>query len=349
MVSMRLYLSALVLGLFLLFPALAARAEDKLFLHNGDRLSGTITQYSPKTITIETGYGQFDIPLSYIEGAFAAGDSQAQDIRQILAQGQGGLNLVNTTPQAVSATTTAVEGKAPTLTTSSESVDSRALWGADWSGRVDFGFDVKTGNTDSSGIDADGVLKADWDKHKTAVALSYSREEEDGDLSVNKSSIKLSDDYFYSEKWFIGSSAKFEQDEIERLDLRSVITSGLGYQPYKRDDLNLKFIMGPGYLYEEFDDGRNDHATVANWQMAYDQKFLEDSFRLFHKHEVSAPADDFSAYLFESVSGIRVPIAKGIIASAQIDFDWDNDPAQNTVEDDTSYSIRLGYEWLHKK
>tara|TARA_R110002124_G_scaffold149220_1_gene315243 strand:+ start:410536 stop:411636 length:1101 start_codon:yes stop_codon:yes gene_type:complete len=366
MVAMRLYFSALLLSSFLSFPALSAHAEDKLFMHNSDSLSGTITNYSEQSITIKTAYGLFDVPLTHIQGAYAAGDdAQAQAIHLLLAQNsqhhaeQGEVDLANNAPLSI--TDMAQDSAAHVMPEPTESsketktlerakaADPRGLWGAKWSGRVDFGVDLKTGNTEMSGIDADGVLKAEWDKHKTALALSYSREEEDSDISVNKRSLKLSDDYFYSEKWFIGSLAKFEQDEIDRLDLRSVLSTGLGYQPYKRDDLNLKFIMGPGYQYEEFDDGSDDSSTVLNWRMAYDQKFSEDSFRLFHEHELSTPMDDFNAYLFESETGIRVPITKGIVASAQIDFDWDNDPAAFTVEDDTSYSIRLGYEWMHKK
>jgi len=34
-----------------------------------------------------------------------------------------------------------------------------------------------------------------------------------------------------------------------------------------------------------------------------------------------------------------------LTGTAQVDFDWDNAPAENVREQDVTYKLKLGYEW----
>ncbi|MGB0720004.1 MAG: DUF481 domain-containing protein, partial [Bdellovibrionales bacterium] len=216
---------------------------------------------------------------------------------------------------------------------------------AEWSGDINLGADLKTGNSDNNGITADASAKARWDKHRAKIEADYNREEDNNQITVDNRSLDLTHDYFFADKWFWESAIGFEQDDIDRLDLRTIVNAGLGYQPYESDNLNLKFVLGPGYLHEKFENSGTDESLVVTWAMDYDQKFYGDAFRLFHNHDLNVPSDDTDAYLFQSESGIKLPIRSGIVASGQIDFDWDNNPAPGTVEDDTTYAVKLGYEW----
>ena len=55
--------------------------------------------------------------------------------------------------------------------------------------------------------------------------------------------------------------------------------------------------------------------------------------------------DDTEGFLYDGETGVRFPIAKIMTGSAQVDFDWDNDPAPGVKENDTKYSLKLGYEF----
>lgn len=226
-----------------------------------------------------------------------------------------------------------------------EKTGEPGLWGARWDGNVNAGATVESGNSDSMAIDADARLTGRWDKHRTEWRADYNYEEDNDDVTVDDRSLNGAYDYFFAEKWFWNNQAGFEQDDVEKLDLRVDASTGLGYQVFERDDLELKMIAGPGYLYSEYENGREESDVSANWSLDYRQKFYEDFFRLFHRHELTAPVDDMDAFLFESESGVRLPLKRGIIASAQVDYDWNNDPAPGTGEEDTTYSLKLGYEW----
>ena len=341
--NLKILSMATALCSFVTTPSYAA--NDKLYLHNGDTLSGLITAYNSESITIKADYGVFDVPLEYIQGAFAAGAAQNQDVQHILTNAEQEMaSIAESQPVTLTPAPVALADKQDTLPAPEDKGDD-LFWGAELSGTVNLGMSLKTGNSEKNGINLDATLKAEVIEHQFKLGIEYNREEDDGTVSVDNRSLSAAHDYFFTDQWFIGSTAKFEQDDIDRLDLRSTLSSGLGYQPYKADDLTLKFVAGPGYLYEEFEDGSDDNAMTVNWAMDYNQKFYDDLFRLFHNHELNAPNDDFDAYLFQSKSGIRVPLKQGIIASGQVDFDWDNDPALGTKEDDTTYSVKLGYEW----
>ncbi|MEM9136530.1 MAG: DUF481 domain-containing protein, partial [Cyanobacteria bacterium P01_F01_bin.42] len=204
-------------------------------------------------------------------------------------------------------------------------------WGATWSGDVSLGADLRTGNSETNAVNADLNLEAKWTKHSFLLSADFNREEDDGDTTVDNQRLELTHDYFFIPKWFIESQARFEQDDIDLLDLRTTLSMGLGYQPYDQEDLKLNFIAGLGYLREEFEEDGTDDSATLEWSMNYQQRFYDDAFRLFHENDLSVPADDLDAYIFQSESGMRIPIRSGIIASAEIEFDWDNDPAENTT------------------
>ena len=223
--------------------------------------------------------------------------------------------------------------------------------GPQWSGRVNFGASLQTGNTEQDAINADTEVKAKWlntagkTRHRATLKAEYNRETEDDTTTEDNRAVEAMYDYFFRPKWFLNTNIRAEQDDISEIDLRLNAGAGLGYQMFERDDLNLQFVLGPTYLREEFEDGSDDSSIAARWTTDYDQKVLEERFQLFHSHELLVPADDTEGFLFDSKTGIRMPIIKGITGTAEVDFDWDNDPEPGITEDDTTYALKLGYEW----
>jgi len=220
------------------------------------------------------------------------------------------------------------------------------LTGIEWSGRANFGASLQTGNTDQNSLLVDGEIKAKFsDSQRMRLRADYNRQENNDEITEDNRSFDAVYDHFFHPKWFYNTSLGLEQDDIADLNLRATIGGGLGYEPYKSEAFNLQMVLGPTYLHEDFESRDTDSSIAARWALDYDQKVLEDRFQLYHNHEIFLPADDASAFLFESKTGARVPITKGIVATTEIDFDWDNDPVTGIVEDDTIYAVKIGYEW----
>ena len=226
------------------------------------------------------------------------------------------------------------------------SADAQEWFGAKWSGLANAGMTVTSGNSDNSAFNADAKAGARWTDQRAEVRADLNKEESNDVDTVDNQSIGANYDYFFAPKWFATAGGALETDDIALLDLRSKANVGIGHQMYEQDDLNLKFILGPGYLNEEFSNNTSFDSATAAWALNYDQKFMEDAFRVFHDHTIDAPFDEMSDnWLFQSQTGVRLPVVNGILATAQVDYDYDKSPATGKQEDDTTYAVKLGYEW----
>ncbi len=240
-------------------------------------------------------------------------------------------------------TTTAVVA---TLAIAPHAAQAQDWFGAKWTGIANAGITATSGNSDTNAFNADAKTSARWADQRAGIYADFNKEDADDVDTVDNRGIGANYDYFFAPKWFATAAGSLETDDIASLDLRQKANLGLGHQMFEQDDLNLKFILGPGYLDEEFDDGTSFDSVTAAWALDYDQKFMEDAFRLFHDHTIDAPFDDLSDnWLFQSSTGVRLPVINGILASAQVDYDYDKSPAAGFQEDDTTYSVKLGYEW----
>ncbi len=232
---------------------------------------------------------------------------------------------------------------------SSPSIANDATTDADinWSGRINFGGSVTDGNTKEKNISLDGELSARTDQNRYIIDGDYNYEESAGNTTEDEYSLEGEYDHFIDKQLFAGAHVKFEQDEIAKLDSRITAGPFAGYQFYEQDDLNLSSRLGVDYMTEEFENGNENEDVALAWNMKYDQKILQDSMnlQLFHKHDLTTPIGDSESFLFESETGVRFPIAKILTGTAQIDFDWDNNPEPAVRENDTKYSLKLGYEF----
>jgi len=314
-------------------------------MKNGDRLSGEITSYTADSVTIDTVFGVLNVPVANI-GGVASPRYTADD----LLGGGDGQNMAINAPTPITIPEPAdINPSAPVSpSTVADGADTpkTGMWGAVWSGDVNAGLEIETGNADSKNYAIDASTQAEWaNKDRLKISAEYENEKEDGETVTDEKTAEILYDKFFSDRWFWQNSLRLEQDDIDDLKLRLNYLSGLGYRAIDTDDTRLQFVLGPGYLREDYEDQDIENSLTAHWAMEYEQKFYDDLFRLYHDHNLTAPTDAWNAYLFESDTGITFPIKGGIKVSGEVEFDWDNDPAPGNVEDDTTYNIKLGYEW----
>ena len=238
-----------------------------------------------------------------------------------------------------------IEPAAATAPDTKPKSDQNLPFGYQWSGRIEAGASLQTGNSEKESVDVDGTIKARGEKDRMTLGGEYNRAKDEGDVTVDNKSAYINYDYFIGKKWFLGGRLKGETDDIDDLDLRTRLGGFAGHQFYEKEDLNLQVRLGLDYIHEEFEDDSEEDDLAYAWAFDYDQKVWQKRLQVFHKHDLSVPADDAEGFLFDSESGLRVPLMETLIGTAQVDFDWDNDPLIGIQEDDTKYSLKLGYEW----
>jgi putative salt-induced outer membrane protein YdiY len=325
-----------------------AATDDNLYMKNGDRLSGTIQSYTADTVTIDTVFGVLTVPVGNI-GGVASPRYTATD----LLGGDASQGMAANAPAPITIPEPAdINPSMPIETASVDGLDgddtpvATGLWGATWSGDTNAALQIEDGNSDSQNYAIDASITAEWDDNdRLKLSAEYENEKEDDETVTDERFAEILYDEFFAEQWFWQNSLRLDQDDIDDLNLRVNYLSGLGYRAIDTDTTRLQFVLGPGYLREDYEDVDIESALTAHWSTEYEQKFYDDLFRFYHDHNLTAPTDAFDAYLFESNTGVTIPIRAGVKVSGEIEFDWDNDPAAGNVEDDTTYNVKLGYEW----
>ncbi|NCC21262.1 MAG: DUF481 domain-containing protein [Alphaproteobacteria bacterium] len=298
----------------------SAAMADRIFLLNGDRLTGSITGTGPDgAILFDSAYGHtFSVPPADIMA-----------IQRDAAPAGAPLTPAPEDAQEAAALEPALGPDDP----------------LEWSGRVNFGASLQDGNASKKDVTVDGKAEARDTLNRFIVGGEFNWAKEEGAVTENDRTAYAEYDRFLTEKWFAGTRVRFRTDELQKLDLRSKYGLFLGYQFFESDDLNLKARGGVDYIRERFEGAKDENDLAGTWALDYDQTFFEDAFTLFHDHDLSIPFDDTGAFLFESNSGLRVPVGQHLVGTAEIEFDWDNDPVPGVREEDTTYSLKLGYEW----
>jgi len=323
----------------ILLAVSAPTYADTVLLKNGDRISGHVISTSNSDILhFRTSFNQdIQLPKSTIKALYY--DNKRITYQPTLigydAPGIKNANIKNQvlTPMQKEPAKKLEEHPAGFLHTK-------------WSGRANLGASLQTGNSKKNAINADAMVKAKWsDKHRVIIKSEYNRKKDAGNITEDNKSIDGVYDYFFNNQWFLNSALGFEQDDINKIDLRTMIGLGLGYQAFENDDLNLKFILGPSYLRTDFENGGSESSAAIHWNTDYDQKLFDGLAQVFHDHDLIVSTDDTEDFLLDTKTGVRLPLKNGLVATAQIDFDWDNKPAPGITEDDTKYSLKLGYEW----
>ncbi len=215
----------------------------------------------------------------------------------------------------------------------------------EWSGRINFGGFLTDGNTNKKAVSLDGRTEARTEKNRYRAGAEMNYAKDEGEETENEYLIYGEYDHFINDKLYAGTRVSYRSDDIADLDRRIKVGPYVGYQFYESDPLNLSTRVGLDYINEEFANGESEDSAALSWGVDYDQKFIEDTIQIFYKHDLSVPTDEVDGFLYDGETGVRFPIAKVLVGSAQIDFDWDNAPEAGVKEEDVKYSLKLGYEF----
>ena len=214
-----------------------------------------------------------------------------------------------------------------------------------WSGAVNLGAGFRTGNSETNSLNFDYTVSARREKQRFRSSGEYNRQEDEEDVTVDNRKIRFRHNYFFRENWFTNTSTAFAQDDIADLELRTTLGFGVGHQPYDTDTLKLEYVASLDHLREDFENEQVDQSVAGEWDLSYEQRFLDDLLRLSHNQSLLVPSDDPGAYILDTATALRVPLRKGLMVSAEIQYDRDNDPPAGIDTDDTLYALKLGYEW----
>jgi putative salt-induced outer membrane protein YdiY len=325
-----------------LLTSTAVRA-DEVRLKNGDRLTGTVVRMSDKTLTFETPYsGEIKINWSDVAGL----DSEAP-IRLVLSDDtrlEG--RIVAAEEGTLQIASESLEAPVVVQLGNVKEINPEDLPPVRITARVNAGVSVENGNTDTENYNVNGEFTARTEKSRYRVGGEWNEERTD-DVDTSKNWLGYADyRYFLTQKWYLFVNTLFENDDFADLNLRTTAGGGTGYQFFESPNVMLSAEVGAAYVDENFIVAEDNSFTAAQWGVDYAQYFFDKAIQLFHRNFGYWSFDDRENWLIKTRQGIRYPIAHGLTATLQYNYDYDNQPSPGAKTDwDSKVLFLLGFQF----
>jgi len=317
---------------------------DQVELSNGDRLNGNIVEKTADKLVIETTYaGKIEVNWADIRSL-----STDEPMQFTLSDGkvvQGTLELsgenatvVRDDGQRVIIPAEQITGVGP--------IPPAGPPPFVWHGDALAAATVVRGNTDTDAYHLGGRTVGEQKAvQRYTFNAEANREATDGETTKDQYLLDGKYDRFFSDVWYGYLGASFEKDKFKDLDLRSIFSTGAGYQFYDRDDLKLSLEGGASYTDENFRKGSDDRYAGLGWALNWEQKLFGGNAAFFHRHRAIKGLDTADNFIIYTQTGVKFPLVAGLNATVEYDLDYDNDPPPNVEKTDRTFMMGLGYSW----
>jgi hypothetical protein len=317
---------------------------DEITLANGDRISGEVLAKSGDKIVVRTRYaGEIAIDWREVRSIAAdtplavllAGEERPQRARlRPAADGHALLETAQGATREVRLRDIAFLNPKPH--------ESGA--GMTYSGRAALSAAYAKGNSESERVHADAELSARARTHRTELSGRLERRLERPAAPVTAWRAGANHDRFLDAARFVYARGSFEHDRAKDLARRA--TGGFGYGIELIDNARgtLSLRGGLDYVVEERYAGVDERYPALGWGLKAAYFPWGPRLELFHEHDGFRNLDGRRIVL-RSKSGVRMPIAAGMSAAAQLNVDWESRPAPGRASTDAALLLGLDYAW----
>lgn len=323
--------------------AAAVVMADKVEFNNGDVLTGKITNYDGKKLTIKTD---------------TAGDVKVnlKDVKTFSTDEPIDIRLNDGTAfnrRAVPATQGAVGVEKGDIDAQSFTLDKIKAINPPpvaWHGSVVLGAQISRGNTHTDRYSAafDLNRRSESDRFTSSGQYSFGRERDNDTGDINTSAdnweVKAKHDHFWTEKWYGFVNVLVGKDRIQDLNLRFIPGVGVGYQWVESPDFNFNTEAGLAWVYEDYETQATKDDISLRLAYHFDKKF-NDKVGMFHNLEYLPSIEDIDSFLVKADVGVRADLTQALFIEGKIEWTHNSDPAPGNDKNDTKYTLGVGWRF----
>lgn len=326
-----------LLILLIFFMGSEYLSADIVYFDNGDRLSGDIASLIDNKLTLEnTPVGKIEIDTNKIKTF-----STDEPIDIYFLDGESEKSMIEQSEEGRVAVKNKESDEIKQVVISDifriGPIDDTVVW----SGNVRSGLNGSNGNSDTLNFNAGLNLQRKSPRDRTTLNGEYIFQQSDGETDENKWFADLKYDYFITDDLYSFSLFRIEQDDASDLDLRTILSAGLGHQWIERKDLKFATEAGVSWLYEDFSTGMSDNKISARLAYLYENDLWE-KVKFFNNLEFFPKISDPSDFFLTTTAGLRTNVSKRIFTEAKVIFEHDSTPAENTGKNNVNYLFSLG-------
>lgn len=327
-----------------------AEGVDVITLKDGSVIYGQVLDMENGELRVKTAFGVGDtvkvkwdnvsklsidrpLPFHFKEGTVLVGRAQ---------EGEEGSLVLNAEPMT---------GSMIVPLASVVSINPLVQPSVIYQGAFTGGLSANSGNTKLTNFSVLLDLVARSESLRLTLFGRYIYGENGGQLVARNSRGTFKLDYFLRKRFYIYTSAYFEQDTFQDLRLRTALTAGPGYQIIDRGDFAGPYFMdmtleaeaGGGYFNEDFKNKPDQTSSRARFSVRWNWPILDERIIFYHFDEFFPSLQDTNDYYLTTDQGIRCSIFEGFVANFQLTYRYNNTPPPGVKNSDTLYVITLGY------
>lgn len=313
---------------------------DVIQMRNGDRITGRVKSRSDGKLVIATPYaGEIRVDVSEVA-------SVEFDAAVPVLVDQEGVRQVTRLEGSGDVESEAREGSVPLARARYVNpTPGQAGSGIDYSGNAKLSATYSRGNARSEMLYGDAELRGRSVSRRFSVAGQTTYGTNADLLTAKNWQLRADHDWLLREQTFLYARGSVERDEFRDLRRRYTAGAGVGHIFFDDATKTLTIQGGPDYVVVDRIDGPDEDYPAVGWGLRYRQWMLDRRLQVFHEEDAYAGLGAGASTLVRTRTGLRVPVKNGLNLSAQVNLDWDAEPAPGRRSTDTIYLLGLGYAW----
>ncbi|MCB1704601.1 MAG: DUF481 domain-containing protein [Halioglobus sp.] len=213
------------------------------------------------------------------------------------------------------------------------------------SGKVTVSLDIDRGANPSEELDID--LSALWLRptHRHKVSLTVDYETSDGDTTDDDADANYQYDWLRENGWYWFARTRYYRDKFEALNEVYAVGGGKGRDFTPAENLTLSLQGGPMEMYYYYNDDNPEMkpGAAAQWTASWQTPWR--GIAMTHSGDLGWVFSISDGYLFQSKTGVTVPLYEGLIAEVRLDYKRSGLSALDGKKYDMEWVLGLGYKW----
>lgn len=332
--------------LALLFAAtfsVAAFAQDKVTLDNGDVLTGKVKTMADGKLTVNSAaLGDVVVPMANVK--------DLQTAEQVQLKTSTG-DLIRRRIAGIDGGTMRFDGSDTELVSNLAAINPPEQKDAEWTGALKLGAGLISGNTERRSASGafDAELRRTEDRLTADAQWDYAQDQDrttsEWNLTQRRTGGGLKYDRFVTETTYALATTRVLGDTLADLDLRWTAGLGYGFQILDSEETKLSAEAGISYLTESYRSGAPSDDYVAA-RIAYKLRHtFNERTKLIHGVEAFPSTEDNDDVYFQATTELRTNLTDSMIGSIAWIWDYDNTPAPTRERSDHRVLLTVGWSF----
>ena len=331
------------LGLLVLSCLALTVKADKVWLENGDMLTGEIQRLEAGQLKLATEYAGV-ITVSWRHVRSVQSDSPLWV--SLIGEGEAGRRTLKSDGNGlVIADEDGYERKFSAAWPVAEITREKPALAEEWEigGRFGLSMDNRTGNKNELRLNFDGVLNIDDQLNKNSFKWDYDVEELSGKKN-NDWEVGYSYSRYFTEHWFVQGAADKSYDSDVDLYSRTTVGASLGYRFWDTIDQTFRSSFGLTQLWEKYDSQKDEKNKALTWNLFYRNRITEQ-LEYFHDSKLFYRMDTSRQWLLDAEQGFRFGVTDNLSLNLTHYLEHDSEPGDESKKTDSQMKMGVGYQW----